>query len=76
MNFETTPVAGAIITVTAKAEGGDTFFNTTVENATNSTTIQITNAPVGKTCIVDVTVTSKTCNTNQWKGSYRFSAKG
>lgn len=75
VNIETMPVAGAIITVSAKAEGGSTFFNTTVENTSTSNTIEINNTPVGTTCVVEVTVTSKTCNTNQWKGSYRYSAK-
>jgi hypothetical protein len=75
VNIETMPVSGASITVTAKQDGGATYFTTTLESALASNSFTITNTPAGKTCVVDVVVTSKTCNTNQWKGSYRYSAK-
>lgn len=77
VNIESMPVSGASITVNAKAEGGSStpYFTTTLDNALQSNSFQITNTPAGTTCVVEVLVTSKTCNTNQWKGSYRYSAK-
>ncbi|WP_207511370.1 hypothetical protein [Longitalea luteola] len=77
VNIEAMPGTGASITVTARTEGGSstTYFTTTLENALSSNNFTITNTPAGTSCVVDVTVTSKTCNTNQWKGSYRYSAK-
>jgi hypothetical protein len=77
VNIETMPVGGASITVNAKTEGGSStpFFTTTLENALGSNSFTISNTPVGTTCIVEVVVTSKTCLTNTWKGSYRYSAK-
>lgn len=77
VNIESMPVSGASITVNAKTEGGSAapYFTTTLDNALTSNSFQINNTPAGTTCVVEVIVTSKTCNTNQWKGSYRYSAK-
>lgn len=76
VKIETMPAGGATITVNAKAEGNATpYFTTTVANAVESNNLTITKTPPGVTCVVEVIVTSKTCNTNQWKGSYRYSAK-
>jgi hypothetical protein len=76
VDIETMPAGGATITVTAKAEGSSTpYFTTTIDKALESNDLTITNTPQGVTCIVETVVTSKTCNTNQWKGSYRYSAK-
>lgn len=77
VNIESMPATGASITVTAKAESGNTtpYFTETRDNATASNNFEITNTPTGVTCIVETTITSKTCNTNQWKGSYRYSGK-
>jgi len=76
VNIETMPVGGAAITVTAKAEGGSApYFTTTIDNALGSNSFTIANTPAGVTCVVETVITSKTCNTNQWKGSYRYSAK-
>lgn len=76
VNIETMPPSGASITVTAKQDGNSTaYFTETRDNAITSNSFQITSTPVGVTCVVEVVVTSKTCNTNQWKGSYRYSAK-
>ncbi|HEX6429180.1 MAG TPA: hypothetical protein VF008_15895 [Niastella sp.] len=77
VNLEATPVSGVTITVSAKAETGNStpYFTETRENVTGSNKFQITSTPAGTSCIVDITVTSKTCNTNQWKGSYRYSTK-
>lgn len=76
VNIETMPPSGASITVTAKQDGNSTaYFTETRDNPTTSNSFSVTNTPVGVTCVVEVVVTSKTCNTNQWKGSYRYSAK-
>src|ERR1044072_464244 len=76
VNIETMPAGGATITVTAKAEGTSTpYFTKTIENALASNDLSITGTPKTVTCVVETVVTSKTCNTNQWKGSYRYSAK-
>jgi len=76
VNIETMPPSGASITVTAKQDGNSTaYFTETRDNTTASNSFTVTNTPPGVTCVVEVVVTSKTCNTNQWKGSYRYSAK-
>jgi hypothetical protein len=76
VNIDAMPVSGASITVNAKQEGSSTtYFTETRNNALGSNSFQITSTPAGVSCVVEVTVTSKTCNTNQWKGSYRYSAK-
>ncbi|HEY8894027.1 MAG TPA: hypothetical protein VIM79_04410 [Niastella sp.] len=76
VNVESMPASGASIAISAKAEGNSTaYYTDTLAVAKASNSFQITNTPAGVTCVVSVTVTSKTCNTNQWKGSYRYSAK-
>lgn len=76
VKIETMPAGGASITVTAKAEGSSSpYFTTTIENALEANSILITQTPKNVTCVVETVVTSKTCNTNQWKGSYRYAAK-
>jgi hypothetical protein len=76
VKIETMPVGGATITVTAKADGSSSpYFTTTIDNALEANNLTITKTPPGVTCIVETIVTSKTCNTNQWKGSFRYSAK-
>lgn len=76
VKIETMPAGGATITVTAKAEGSSSpYFTTTIENALEANSILITKTPKNVTCVVETVVTSKTCNTNQWKGSYRYAAK-
>ena len=76
VKIETMPAGGATITVTAKAEGTSTpYFTTTIDNALEVNSFQITKTPKNVTCVVETVVTSKTCNTNQWRGSYRYSAK-
>jgi hypothetical protein len=76
VNVEPLPAQGVSIAVTAKAEGSSApYFTTTLENALGSNSFQISKTPTGVTCVVEVVVTSKTCNANQWKGSYRYSAK-
>ena len=76
VNIDAMPPSGASVIVTAKVEsGGAPYFTDTLKNATAANNFTITNTPAGSSCLVDITVTSKTCNTNQWKGSYRYSAK-
>jgi hypothetical protein len=76
VNIEPLPGTGATIKVNAKAEsGGAPFFTETRDNALTSNNFSITGAPAKTSCIVEVTITSKTCNTNSWSGSYRFSSK-
>jgi hypothetical protein len=72
------PSAGVSISVTARKDSTNAtpFFTETRDNVTmSSATFNITNAPVGSSSIVETVVTSKSCSSNQWKGSYRFSAK-
>lgn len=70
------PASGVTIEVKARPDASSTTFYT----ETKSTTVKdndftITNTPNTVTCIVEITVTSKTCSTNKWTGSYRYSKK-
>ena len=72
------PSSGVTIQVKARPEGptSTAFFDTTLTKvtvATNNFTIK--NTPAGTAAVVDVTITSSTCNTNTWTGSYRYSRK-
>jgi hypothetical protein len=69
--------AGVSISVTARKDSTNStpFFTDKKDVTMNTTSYTITNVPIGTVCIVETVVTSKTCNTNQWKGSYRFSGK-
>lgn len=70
------PSAGAEIKVTATPEvGGAAFFTETRNVTTNANAFVITNTPVNTPAKVDITVTSKGCNTNKWSGSYRYTRK-
>jgi hypothetical protein len=72
------PAAGVSIAVTARKDSTNStpFFTETRDNVTMTTSnFTITNTPTGVSCIVETVVTSKSCNTNQWKGSYRYSGK-
>ena len=76
VNIEPMPSTGATVIVNAKAEsGGTAFFTETRDNALTSNSFTITNTPAQTSCLVTVTVTSKTCNTNTWSGTYRYSSK-
>jgi hypothetical protein len=76
VNIETMPPSGASIVVNAKAENsGTAYFTETRDKALTSNSFTITKTPAGVTCIVTITVTSATCNTNTWSGSYRYTAK-
>ncbi|RYF98854.1 MAG: hypothetical protein EOO02_18100 [Chitinophagaceae bacterium] len=70
------PNAGATIAVKARPESSQTAFYTETKTTTagvNSFTI--TGTPVGTPCIVEITVTSKSCATNTFSGLYRYSRK-
>ncbi|WP_276479636.1 hypothetical protein [Paraflavitalea pollutisoli] len=71
------PSAGVEIKVTAAPEaGGAAFYTQTLSDVkTNVSTFTITNTPATTASKVDITVTSKGCNTNKWTGSYRYSKK-
>jgi hypothetical protein len=72
------PTSGITIEVKAQKDSTNAtpFFTQKTSNVTSgSTNLTITGTPPGAACIVNVTVTSNTCNTNQWTGSYRYSSK-
>lgn len=72
----TLPPSGVSIQVKVKQDGSSTYFFNQTYNATAAVTdITITGTPSTVVCVVEVTVTSKTCNTNKWSGSYRYSMK-
>lgn len=72
----TIPASGVTIDVKAKQEGGTTnFYSETKTSTVKDTDFTITNTPNTVTCVVEITVTSKTCATNKWTGSYRYSKK-
>jgi hypothetical protein len=70
------PAAGATIEVKARPESSSTAFYTETKTATAAVTnFTITATPVGVPAIVEITVTSKSCATNKFTGSYRYSRK-
>lgn len=71
------PAAGVTIEVTAGPEaGGANFYTQTLPDVKSAiTNLTITNTPSGTPSIVKITITSKSCATNKWTGSYRYSKK-
>lgn len=71
------PNAGVTIEVTAGPEaGGASFFTQTLPDVkTAISNFAITNTPSTTPCIVKITITSKSCASNKWTGSYRYSRK-
>jgi len=73
------PTAGVSIVVNARTEtppGSTAFFSQTHATVTSSTdNFTITGTPSGVICVVDITITSKSCSTNKWTGTYRYSKK-
>jgi hypothetical protein len=72
------PSAGATITVSARPENpaNATPFYTETRTTTNAQNdFTITGTPQATASVVDITVTSKSCNTNKATGSYRYSRK-
>lgn len=70
------PPSGVTIEVKAHPDGSPTnFFTETRNTSTKDNDFTITSAPSAVTCVVEVTVVSKTCNTNKATSTYRFSKK-
>ncbi len=71
------PSAGVSIEVTAAPEaGGANFFTQTLSDVkTAISNLSITNTPSTTPSIVKITITSKSCASNKWTGSYRYSKK-
>ena len=78
VNITNMTTSGATIVVTAKPEdppSATPFFNQTVTTTTASNNFTITGTPLATSCIVTVTVTSKSCASNTKTGTYRYSRK-
>ena len=70
------PSSGVTIEVKARPDGvATTFFTQTVSSTVKDNNFTITGTPSTVTCIVEITVTSKGCNTNKTTASYRYSKK-
>ena len=72
------PSQGVNITVTAKPENpanAQPFFNQTKSSTTAANEFNITGTPAGVVAVVEITVTSKSCNTNKASGTYKYSRK-
>ncbi len=70
------PAAGATIDIKARPENSNTAFYTESKLATAAiSNFTITNTPLGTPAIVEITITSKSCATNKWTGSFRYSRK-
>ncbi len=71
------PTAGVTIEIKAHPEGSTAnFYTSGVVNSTNTTNnFTITGTPATVTCVVDITVTSKSCATNKVTLSYKYSKK-
>lgn len=71
------PAAGVTIEITAGAEsGGAPFFTQTLPDVkTAVSNFSITNTPSATPSLVKITITSKSCASNKWTGSYRYSKK-
>lgn len=72
----TIPTSGVTIDVKAHPESSSTtFFTETRSSTSTSNDFTITGTPATITCLVEITITSKSCSTNKWTGSYRYSRK-
>lgn len=70
------PAAGATIEIKARPEASSATFYTETKTATSAlNNFTITATPVGVPAIVEITITSKSCATNKFTGSYRYSRK-
>ena len=73
----TIPSAGVTIDVKAREESKTaTFFSQTKSSSVKDNNFEISGTPATVTCIVEITVTSKSCSQKKWTGSYRYSKKG
>lgn len=76
VNIASLPAGGATIEVKARPDGNNTPFFTSSINATaGDNNFTITSTPISTTCVVDITITSKSCANNKWTGGYRYSRK-
>jgi hypothetical protein len=71
------PGSGVTIEVKAHPEGSTNSFYTNSMSTTspNNNNFTITGTPPATNCQVDITVTSKSCNTNRVTLSYKYSSK-
>lgn len=70
------PPSGVTIDVKAHPDGSTTnFFTESRSTSTKDNDFTISGAPSTVVCVVEITVTSKTCNTNKTTATYRFSKK-
>ena len=70
------PAAGATVTITAKPVSSSTAFYTETRTVTAANnTFNITNTPAATSCVVTISVTSKSCSNNKWTGTYNYSRK-
>ena len=70
------PASGATIDIKARPESSNTAFYSESKLATAAiNNFTITNTPLGVPSIVEITITSKSCATNKWTGSFRYSRK-
>lgn len=73
----TMPAAGVTISVKAHPDGSSTnYYTSSTTSTTKDNTFNITSTPSGgAVCVVDITVTSKSCASRTWSGSYKYSSK-
>ena len=72
----TLPSGGVDIQVKARPENSNTTFFTQTKSATTSvTSFTIIGTPINVPILVEITITAKSCSTNKWTGSYRYSRK-
>lgn len=70
------PTGGVTIIVTARPDASQTtFFSETRNSNSASNAFTITNTPSDVLSVVEITVTSRSCNTNTATGTYRYSRK-
>lgn len=71
------PTGGVNIEVKAREESKTTFFyNSGVVNSnSNTNNFTITGTPATVVCVVEITITSKTCATNKVSLTYKYSKK-
>lgn len=76
VNITDRPAAGVTIEIKAHPEGSSTnFFTTSFSSTSNTNNFNITGTPAATACQVDITITSKSCNTNKVSLSYKYSRK-
>jgi hypothetical protein len=71
------PPQGVTIAISAEVSGttGNPFYTTSTSSTSAINTFTITDTPAQQTCVVTITVTSKTKASNIWTGSYMYAMK-